>query len=524
MKKRTVAITIVISLLAADQVMARFYEEGRRHYMRKEYGSAKEMFLKAAKSEGSGNAYYFLGEIEKIQGNYHEAEEHYKSAIAQRSTSRQYLINSYWSALVMAEQRHDYGSVVAICRSMWQRTGDSAARQKIDTLINKLLWTDNTAAIEKYQEGIAQKKKGDRDAALKAFQSALALDSSFLAPTFELGMLAYNGGKLDQASGYLENITARIPFYAEVQLVLADIHFRKFNYRAAISRYDSALEYGFIDPAAEYGIRLKRGTSYYNLDDYTGAEKEIELALRRRPGAVEALLLQSMVQIKLGKYDNAMKTLQRANAADPDNPEVQYQIGSIYYRESDGRYITHFDRLFSLAGTSEDRPSKYNRVFIILAKHHYENNKYQRAIIILNSLGGQAHGYETQLLLAKARFGAKEYDASIELFEGLSIGTEDKYMLCRAYAASGRREKAKALLLELSVTGDFLSRAKLDPSLSTLVREIEKGGSRTEPAPKKESTEGKTPEKKDTDATPLPLSEQEKDIPDGGKGGVEKRN
>lgn len=508
MKTRTIILLIAFTLLTAGQLQARYYEQGRRHYSRKEYDKAREMFLKAAESEGSGNAHYFLGEIEKIRGNYREAEEHFTTAISRPNISRQYLINSYWSALVMAEQRHDHESVVVICRSMWQRTGDASARQRIDTLINKLLWSNNEEAIAKYRKGIELKNSGGREAARNAFQGALALDGSFLAPKFELGMASYNAGDLDRAAGYLEAIASRIPFYAEVQLVLADINFRKFNYHGAIGRYDRALEFGFIDPSADYDIRLKRGTSFYNLDDYQGAEKEIDQALIHRPGSVDALLLLSLVKIKMGKYDDALKVLKRANAAEPDNPEVHYQMGSVYFRENDGRHIDHFEKLFSLTEAAKDRPSKYTKVFRILAAHHYESKNYRKAVTVLKSLGGGTTDYETRLLLAKSHYGAKEYDTAIELFEGLSLGSEDRYLLCRAYAAGGRKEKARALLVELSALGDYLARAKLDPVLAPLAREIDKGTTRPEPAPEKERSPVK-----DTEKTAPPAPEKEIERP-----------
>ena len=67
-------------------------------------------------------------------------------------------------------------------------------------------------------------------------------------------------------------------------------------------------------------------------------------------------------------------------------------------------------------------------------------------------------------------------------------------MLCRAYAGGGSMEKARALLVELSAAGDYLARAKLDPLLGPLAREIEKGTPRPRPAPEKETSPPKDAE------------------------------
>ncbi len=493
MKKIIPLIALALTLALSQQLMAAagYYEQGRKFYTRKQYEKAKEMFLKATESGNSGNAYYFLGEIEKTQGNYLEAEKYYKTAITKTGISRQYMLNSYWNAMLMAEQRNDYESVVSICRSMWIKNRDASARQKIESLINKMLWTDNTEAMDKYNDGIGLKRSGKTDEAIARFNSALGIDSSFLAPKFELGMAAYNSGDLDRASSYLGEVASKIPFYAEVQHVLADIQFRRHNYRIAIDHYNRVLEYGFIDGATNNRIRIRRGTCYYKLSDYTNAEEDIEKAIRNNARSTDVLLLLSVIKIKMGKDNEAMKTLQQANAASPDNPEIHYQIGSIHYRENDARYVAAYDRLFALAGGKKTYPARYRKAFIKLAKHHYENKNFGRTITILKTFDEKSQSFETRLLTAKSHYGLKEYDNAIDQFEKLSLGNDDKYTLCKAYAQTGRRQKAKGLLSELSLSSDYLSRAKRDPLLSGMAREMESGSGEKKPEPEMKKPEEK---------------------------------
>jgi tetratricopeptide (TPR) repeat protein len=496
MKKIIIAITLAFFFVSAGTLYAGYYEEGRRYYIKKNYEKAREMFLKAADPGGSGDAYYFLGEIEKQQKNYLDAEKYYKTAITKKNITRQYLINSYWNALLMAEQRNDYDSVVSTCRSMWLRTGDAAARQKIESLINKFLWSDNNDAIEKYNEGIELKKNGKVADAMDRFRGALSIEGSFLAPKFELGMNAYNSGDLDRASTYLGDIAARIPFYSEVQMVLADIQFTRHNYREAITHYDKVLEFGFIDGATDYRIRIRRGTSYYNIDDYANAEEDIEKAFKYNAKSVEAALLLSAIKIKMEKYDDALKTLQRAGSSNPDNPEIQYQIGSVYYKKNDQRYAACFEKLFTLTGSRKDYPAKYRKVFIILAGHDFENGNFKRCVTILNSFDEKSRTFDTRLMTARAYFNLKEYDNAIDQFEKLSLGNDDRFLLCKAYALSGRREKARALLSELSAAGDYMARAKHDPALSGLAKEMDSSPVTNRQEPEKKDAKTVEPEKK----------------------------
>jgi tetratricopeptide (TPR) repeat protein len=475
MKNRSLILTAFIVLIfASSPVWAGYYDMGRSYYTYKKYDKAKEMFLKAAEKNDLGDAYYFLGEIEKLEGNYREAEEYYRTAISKKNITRQYLINSYWNIIVLVEQRDDYESVIKLCREMWQKTHEEGALHKIESLINKLLWTDNSDAIGMYNEGIELKKRGKAQEARKRFQESLGIDPSFLAPKFELGMIAYKNGDLDLAASYLNDIVARIPYYTDVHMILAEIYFSQHRYQAAIDHYLKIIEFGFIDDRAEYRVRVNLAICYYNINDFQDAETEIEKALTRHGKSVGPLLLLSTIKIRSGKYDEALKALHKAQSADPDNPEVLYQIGSIYYRQNDSRYASYFDRLFGLVSRKKEYQSKFSKVFIILAKYHFENKNYSRVIGILKALDEKSQGYETHLLAAKSCYYLKQYDESIDYFERISLGNEDKLMLCKAYALTGRREKAKSLLHELLYSEEYLAKAKQDPVLSALVKEIER--------------------------------------------------
>ena len=490
-KKLRVILLICLAVsLSAQALRAGYYEQGRAYYTHKKYDKAKEMFLKAVDSSEHGDAYYFLGEVEKLQGNYHEAEEYYKTAVTKKNISRQYLINSFWNAIVLAEQREDYQGVMRLCREMKVRTGDASARQKAESIISKFLWTDDKDAIDRYNAGIDLKKSGKPVEAMKKFQDALSLAPSFLAAKFEIGMIAYNRGDLDLTANYLGDIASKLPFYAEVHLILADIYFAKHNYRSAIDHFDKALDFGLIDSATEYRIRIKRGTCYYNINNFQDAESDIEKALHHNKKSVEALLLLSAVKIKMGKYPDALKTLKRADSSSPNNPEVLYQIGSVYYKENDAEYAVYFDKLFSLAGGKKNYPAKYNKVFIMLAKSCFEEKRYGRVVAIVKTLNEKSLSYDARLLAAKASYQLKEYDAAIDYFEKISLGNEDKFTLCKAYALSGRREKAKITLSVLMQSGEYASKARQDPALSGIVKEIEKDKTIIKPEIERES-EGK---------------------------------
>ena len=459
-------------ILLSNDCDASLYQQGRALYNKKKYNQAKEILLQAAEREGSGNALYFIGEIEKAKGNIRDAEGYYRAAIEKKAIDRQYLVNAYWNALLIAEQRNDYEAVADTCLAMWKRTGDAGAKRKIESTINKFLWSDNADAVQQYQEGIEAKIRGAAADAQKKFRSAISLDPSFLAPRFELGMAAYSQGDSEQAAGYLEDVANRIPFYADVNLVMGDIQFARRSYRQAIPYFDRYLRFGFLTPDADCRARIKRATCSYHVGEYDGAESDIKRALAHDPASLDALLLWSALKVKTNREPEAITILERAQAKHPDSPEVIYQMGSIYYRKGNEDYVRCFERLYSMEGQKNDIPPRYQKAFFILAKSRYEKGNYEQALAVLKSIDEKSRTFEVRLLAGKALMQLKRYDEAILELESISAKGEDRYLLCRAYALSGRREKAKQLLSELSALGDYLTRAKSDPALADIAREL----------------------------------------------------
>ena len=102
------AILIFITGLSLESgLFAGYFEKGCKNYTYKKYDVAKEMFLKDIEIRDNGNAYYFLGEIEKIEGNFQQAKEYYKESITKR-ISKKYLKLAYWNMIVIEEQRGNY--------------------------------------------------------------------------------------------------------------------------------------------------------------------------------------------------------------------------------------------------------------------------------------------------------------------------------------------------------------------------------------------------------------------------------
>ncbi len=474
MKKRLLYIVISLAiLLAAADAHAGYYEQGSRYYVYRNYARAREMFLKAVEVSNDGNAYYFLGEIEKNEKNFDKAVEYYQLAVKGRINKKYYNL-AYWNVIVLTEQTGNYAGMVKFCRELYERTGDHGAKTKVESVINKFLWTDNEDAKQSYNRGIELKKNENYDEADSAFREAISRDSSFLAPRFELGLSELRRGRSGEALRHFGQVADRIPFYGEVHLLMGDIYFQRESYRDAAFHFERAMETSFLDKNARYLVFIKSATAHYNTRNFEKAREYLTSALKLNPASREALLMLSAINIGEENYREALVSLEKAHALDPDDTEVIFQTGSIHYRMGDPRHVREFDRLFDLCEGETDLPQKYNRAFEILARHHFQAKNYARAEKILRALPDGSRTHEQNLMRARASYHLGDYEEAVRRFERLSPGgDDDRYILCLSYARTGHTERARGILAGLVSNETYRSRARRDPLLSGLLAQIE---------------------------------------------------
>ncbi len=465
-------ILIIAIILINIPLMANYFARGKNAYIYRNYEKAKEYFLKDIKKYDRGDSYYFMGEIEKIQKNYDEAAKYYEQAVAKRMT-RKYMINAYWNLIVLTEEKRDFSKVVHYCRDMWRKTKDRSAKKKVESLINRMLWTGNKEAIQKFKEGQSALKRGKKDEAKSLFKEASSLDSSFMAPKFELGMMAYNSDDESLALQYLSEITYRIPYYAEIQLILGDINYKNGNYQNAATNFTSVIDFGFISKSLYNKTILKRGECYYHLRDYALAETDLKFAAQKMKRNLSVHLLLSASYIKQSKFDEALSVLKKAARISRDNNSVLFQTGSIYYHQKDWKYVSYFDRLFGkIKNEDNEKFKKYDRAMKILLEALFKKKKYLRAIAVGKKLLSYSNDYSTMLVMARSYFFMGRYDESIEIFQKLSLQNEDKLLLAKAYSRSGRKDQAKNLLRDLISYSEFEELALQDSLLKKLIAEI----------------------------------------------------
>lgn len=466
--KTALFVSAVFLMLITAPAFAGSYETGMNYYRSKRYDKAREYLLKA---KDNGNACYVLGDIAKLMGDFAEAEDWFRKAIESGSANQTNLRNAYWSLISFDEQRGEYERLVLTCKELWKRMGEQAARQKIETIINKRQWSDDKEAVEEYERGMALKQRNKPEEATDCFYEAIRLDGKFLAPKFELGIAALNGERLLDAEYYLKAVTEKIPYHAEANLALGDVYFSMKKFWPALKCYSNAEEFGILSEAVYYHINIKKAQCHYGRDELEEAEKFAQAAYEAAPNNAQPLTVLSAVYIKQGELDKAIASLKKAEAMQPENIGIQYQMGSIYYSRKDRRYMDCFDKIF--VGTRDRTRPPYPKIIPILMKGHYGNKNYPRVNEIYESFPDYVNTYELKLLNAKAFYYRRQYGKAIEELKKLNLTKDDRLVLAVACVKDSKPEQAKSIVEALYGQEDYREKARKYASLAPIVKEIE---------------------------------------------------
>jgi tetratricopeptide (TPR) repeat protein len=450
---------------------ANSYSKGMSQFMKKNYDEAKSLLNSAIEEDPTnGNAYYYLGEIEKNTRNYRTATEFYLKALENRLSSK-YVNLTYWNLIIITEQQSDYHNMVKTCKTFYRKTGDPGAKSKVDNLINKMLWTNNQNAITEYQLGKSALQNGTITQAQNYFQNALNKDSQFLAARFELGMISHKAGKPDTAVQHLKVIADKIPFYTPVQQITADIYLNYNEWNSAKRYYSNVIEYGFINQNTLRTTLIKRGQCYFKLRRFTDAENDIKKALSIKDGTAPKRVL-SAIYIQNRKYDDALQILEELKQSSPANPDIHYQIGSIYYKQKDSQYLNHFNTVYKLTSNLNDIPKKYQKAYKILAKEEYAQQNYISSTAIFWKIDPLLLSYDEKIAAATSYYNTKNYTKAKDTLSSVLLTDRDKILLSKTYVKTGQIENAKAVLQPLVIRSIYKDDILKDPVLQAVANDI----------------------------------------------------
>lgn len=100
---------------------------------------------------------------------------------------------------------------------------------------------------------------------------------------------------------------------------------RRGDFASAVSAFQKLIQSGADSPE----LRNNLGIAYYQLGQYVQALKQFRVVLGKDPGSVPANLFSGLSLMKLQRPKQAVTFLQRANASQPENPDVLVALGQV---------------------------------------------------------------------------------------------------------------------------------------------------------------------------------------------------
>jgi serine/threonine-protein kinase len=174
---------------------------------------------------------------------------------------------------------------------------------------------------------------------------------------------AEGAGDLPKAIKLLEEATQKDPKFTLAYCLLARAHDDLYFYSIDKTPERRAL----ADAAANEALSLEPDSPeahlaeayhLYSSRNYERASVQIELAQRALPNSPEALLLAARIDERLGRWDEATKSFEKAYSLDPRNSDIIFALAGNY--QVRGRY-REAEQLNALLNEVEPSSPQFNR-------------------------------------------------------------------------------------------------------------------------------------------------------------------
>ena len=197
-----------------------------------------------------------------------------------------------------------------------------------DTVTKQDLSQVEGSAVEHCSYANAQLAAGTYEAAIQAYDQALALSPDYVAAHYNRGLAYARLGALDGAivdfSRVIELDPGQVQAYHQRGLVYA----RKRKYERAVSDYDMALSLCPDSVALIYD----RAIAFFHLSAYERAIQDYTTALEQEPDRVDAYLNRGLAYAAIKDYPEALRNYNQAIVLDPGRALSYSHRGQAYAR------------------------------------------------------------------------------------------------------------------------------------------------------------------------------------------------
>ncbi len=220
----------------------------------------------------------------------------------------------------------------------------SAAKQIIDQLINlagipvtakekKLLSFTLTRSVRAFESFIraymeSEKPHARIEVVTGLFKKAIREDPQFWEAYYNLGIVYFNSGKLEQALAQFSKVIQALPNFSKPYFGRGLIYYKKGQFNLALADFKKVVELNPNDYKAFY----YQGIIYRRLKKFKEAEKALNEAKKINPDYAPAYYEIGNVYYDQAKYRKAIEYYRNATELDPKTAEYHLRLGDCYYR------------------------------------------------------------------------------------------------------------------------------------------------------------------------------------------------
>lgn len=328
-------------------------------------------------------------------------------------------------------------------QDLLQQGRPQEAKQKIQDELAK-----DPKSVEGYNLlGIIEVSQKNFDAAFDAFEHALKLNPSSSRTKINLGNLFIAQQKLDLAENKFREVLRAEPANADANYNLALILLSRNQASASIPFFEKV-----SPPTTESQINLLRACLLANRT--TQALSIANNLAVRNPKDIQLHLTLGVILASAKQYKSAQVEFEKANALQPENPDILFNLGQAYLRAGD---LSKAELAIKRAQTLKpDSPE----ILALLAEVYAAQSRSVDALELL----ARAHKLapeNTSIIfsLARASMAQNYFEDAIPLLEsGIKLAPNRPDLqaaLGESYFMSGRTEKA---------IDEFKHLVEIDPS------------------------------------------------------------
>ncbi len=153
---------------------------------------------------------------------------------------------------------------------------------------------------------------------------------------YNLGVIAAEAGRSDQAAAYYRRALALNPRYASAALNLGNLLRSQGHLPEAIAQYQVAITFDPRSPDAWMNL----GNVYLEVGSTNNARTAYQQAISLKPNNVEAFINLGVLFQQAGDFAAAKQNYERAIAIDPSHPASYCDLGALLLRQGDREAAT----------------------------------------------------------------------------------------------------------------------------------------------------------------------------------------